>query len=84
LDTLAALWLEAPADRAAITAATALTDRLLQENPQEQGESREGNERILFAPPLVVNFTVNEARRTVRVVNLRHLKRHGRGGRDTQ
>jgi len=76
LDMLASLWLDAQAERATITEATALIDRVLQENPQEQGESREGNERVLFASPLVVSFTVNEPRQMVRVVNVRHLKRH--------
>lgn len=82
LDVLAGLWVDAPTERAAITEATAFIDRVRQENPQEQGESREGNERVLFAWPLVVSFTVNERRQMVRVVNMRHLRRRGGGGLD--
>ena len=79
LDALATLWIDDPSERAAISEATALTDRRLRVNPQEQGESRAGNERVLFASPLVVSFTVNDPRSLVRIVNVRHLKRRSTG-----
>jgi hypothetical protein len=75
LDALADLWIDSPLERDAIREAAESVDRLLQDRPAEQGESRLENERILFAHPLVVSFIVDEQRRTVKVVNLRPLKR---------
>jgi plasmid stabilization system protein ParE len=82
LEALAALWVDRASERAAISDATALIDGLLQANPQEQGESREGNERIVFAPPLVVAFAIDDSRQLVRITRVRHLRQHGpdRGG----
>ena len=52
---LARLWMAAP-ERAAITAAANELDRRLAANGPEEGESREDDFRITFAPPLAVVF----------------------------
>ena len=77
LAALAQVWLDNPALRAAINQAVATIDELLQVDPQVQGESRDADRRIVFVPPLVVIFRVNTARGTVRVLNMRLIKRRG-------
>lgn len=77
LETIATLWLEYPARRAEISQATESVDQLLATKPHEQGESRDKDERIMFAQPLVVVFTIDEAANLVRVVKVRHLKPRG-------
>jgi hypothetical protein len=52
---LAQLWMDAP-DRDIVSAAADVIDFRLRRDPQSQGESREGNARILIAPPLVALF----------------------------
>lgn len=64
---LAAIWMDAP-DRAAVTSAASSIDALLAENADRQGESRHGNLRIIFAPPLGVEFDVLEEDRIVYVL----------------
>ena len=64
---LAAIWMGAP-DRDAVTSAASSIDTLLAENADRQGESRYGNLRIMFAPPLVVEFDVLEEDRIVYVL----------------
>ena len=64
---LAAIWTRAT-DRARITSAANSIDIVLSEDAQEQGESREGTLRILFAPPLGVEFDVVEEDRIVHVL----------------
>jgi plasmid stabilization system protein ParE len=63
---LAAIW-NAAADRRAVTAAANELDRLLATDPMEVGESRSGDMRVEFVPPLGANFRVYEADRNVRV-----------------
>lgn len=57
--------------RAAITAATKQIDRILQTSPETAGESR-GNlaRRILFVPPLVVNYQVRLPDQLVLVLSI--------------
>jgi hypothetical protein len=43
-----------------INSAMQTIDRILSGNPQEQGESRSGFERVLIVPPLAVVFEVYE------------------------
>jgi hypothetical protein len=69
LSDLADLWNNAP-DRAAVTAAANAIDVRLARDPLSQGESREGNTRILFVPPLAVVFEVDTARRHVRIFGI--------------
>jgi hypothetical protein len=71
LNDLTTLWLESdPALRSAITAATDAIDHLLQHNPEQQGESRSEERRILFVPPLGVFFRVDAEDMTVRVLHV--------------
>ena len=66
---LAHFWTSA-SDRPAITAAADEIDRLLRQNPLEQGESRSGKRRVLFVPPLAVFFEVHEQDRLVTVLRV--------------
>jgi hypothetical protein len=72
LDAVTEMWMAQSGDeRTAITQATATVDRLLQLNPAEQGESRsDASRRVLFAPPLVVTFSIAEEQRIDRVLNV--------------
>ncbi|MBW3596607.1 MAG: hypothetical protein KY475_04960 [Planctomycetes bacterium] len=54
-DELAEIWIAA-ADRTAITVAANQIDATLRNDATQQGESREGDEHILLAPPLGVLF----------------------------
>ena len=63
---LAAIWLRA-SDRAVITAASNRLDQILSLNPSEQGESRDGDVRVLIELPLGVYFRVLEQTHTVEV-----------------
>ena len=69
LSRLTQLWLDA-LDRTAVTAAVAEIDRLLAGNPHQAGESRSGELRVLFVPPLGVFFEVEEPARTVHVLRV--------------
>jgi len=66
---LAAIWIDA-ADRSAVASAADTIDTVLREDPYRQGESREGATRILFAPPLAIDFEVLEEDRIVRVLTV--------------
>jgi plasmid stabilization system protein ParE len=68
-DELADLWTNAT-DRNAVTAAADEVERLLSRDPLGQGESRSGNRRILFEPPLSVLYRVDPKRRTVTVITV--------------
>jgi hypothetical protein len=59
LNVLAAIWNQAE-DRNAVTAASNEMDRVLAAAPREQGESRKGNVRVMFANPLGVEYEVIE------------------------
>jgi hypothetical protein len=58
LDELARLYNAGP-DRAAITAMSNRIDYLLARDPENVGESRAGQTRILIEPPLAVLFEVS-------------------------
>ena len=66
---MAALWAGAT-DRAMVTWAVEQIDRLLARDPLGQGESRSGDDRILFVPPLAAMYRVDVANRTVRVFSI--------------
>ena len=69
MTSLQGTWEHAePALKEAILQATRRLDRLLQDQPQEQGESREGRSRILFEAPLGIIFEVDEAMKLVRIL----------------
>jgi hypothetical protein len=62
-------WETADADlREAILRATQLLNRQLATDPQQQGESRDGTTRILFAAPLGVIYQVDEVKRVVHIL----------------
>lgn len=63
---LTAIWLKA-LNRQAVTRTSAELDRLLQRDPLNLGESREGNERVVFVLPLAIRYQVSEADRLVAV-----------------
>lgn len=57
-EELASIWMQAQ-DRLSITDAAHHIDTLLRADPSNQGESRTENRRILFVPPLGVDFEVH-------------------------
>jgi hypothetical protein len=71
---LAQLWVNA-ADRNAIAAAADAIDGLLRRDPHLRGESRSGNKRILFVPPLTALFEVHEQDRIVYVTAIARSRR---------
>lgn len=64
---LAALWLNTRY-RDAVTRAANAVDSALSRNPLAEGESRAGDMRIMFEPPLALEFEVSESDRTVYVL----------------
>ncbi len=66
---LAAVW-SASSRRGDVSAAAALLDHKLAANPSTEGESRDGNRRIGFVPPLGIVFTVYENSKTVVVTRV--------------
>jgi plasmid stabilization system protein ParE len=78
LNELAQAWTRADSDkRAAITAATQAVDRVLQDAPEDHGESRPGGYRMMFAPPLGVVFQVQPRLSVVRVAHVWTFRRRG-------
>jgi hypothetical protein len=75
LNELATIWMQA-SDRTEITAAVARIDRQLQDDPEDQGESRDEGRRILLESPLGVMFRVQPADRTVFVLTVWHFDTH--------
>jgi plasmid stabilization system protein ParE len=69
-EQLAAAFLNS-GDRRAVTAATRAIDEILRAAPLAFGESRDGELRVGFEPPLAVWFTVTESDRTVVIVRFR-------------
>jgi hypothetical protein len=63
---LAALWLAA-ADRARVTRAAHLLDQRLRRDPENEGESRSGLDRIIIEAPLVAHYRVRADDRIVEV-----------------
>jgi hypothetical protein len=68
-EELAAIWLGAR-DRNAITAAAHRIDSSLRVNPEDAGESRAEQQRVLLEPPLGVTFEVSPEDRTVLVLTV--------------
>ena len=69
---LTSVWMNTP-DPDAVTAAANEVERLLKYAPNDVGESRSGSVRVIFEPPLVVYYEVNDAARTVAVRNVQHM-----------
>jgi plasmid stabilization system protein ParE len=58
-DDLADIWVAAtPDDRDEIERAVLRANRLLTDDPENEGESRPGNARVLIVPPLTVWYRV--------------------------
>ncbi len=75
LNELAAVWIDADStQRQAITAAAHAIDQLLELDPNNQGESRPHNQRILFQPPLGITFEI----RLPSLVRVLHVWTFGR------
>ena len=77
-EQLAQLWLDA-ALRDSVTKAAHVVEASLAINPSEAGESRASDRRIFITPPLVVDFEVHSADRTVRVLQVRLMRNKNRG-----
>jgi hypothetical protein len=78
LDATAEFWLRGSSpERTAVSRAVETVDRLLRHYPGERGESRDAGERVMFEPPLVVTFKVDDTNRVVRVVGVRLIKHRG-------
>ena len=56
--------------RKSITTAAAQVDALLSQSAGEVGESRGGNRRIAFVPPLGIAFAANESTRRAKVLHV--------------
>lgn len=76
LNDLATMWSSADSDlRMAITAAAhAIEERLRVDAPNE-GESRPGGRRIMFAPPLAVRYQIERDGLTTTVLHVRLFRR---------
>jgi plasmid stabilization system protein ParE len=68
-DDLADIWLRTP-DRPAVTAAAAAIDRCLEQDPENEGESRPNGRRIAFFSPLGVRYRVVPGKRAVQVLRV--------------
>jgi hypothetical protein len=66
---LAEVWLSHP-DRAGVTNAAHRIDTLLANDPENEGEDRPNNRRVLFLAPLIALYHVNTARNVVTVVGV--------------
>ena len=73
---LADIWTNAT-DQAAVTAASYRIEQALKRDPENQGEDRPNNRRIIFDAPLVVTFRINKADSTVTVV---YVSQYGTAG----
>lgn len=71
LNDLTEFWIDAsPLDRKLITAAANEIDRLLRLDPENQGESRTEDRRVLLVAPLGVTFKVFPDDRVVKVLDV--------------
>jgi mRNA-degrading endonuclease RelE of RelBE toxin-antitoxin system len=70
---LTALWLASRCQQL-VTAAAHQADELLASDPKNVGESRDANKRIMFIPPLVVEFEVVDGEHTVFVRAVREQR----------
>jgi hypothetical protein len=78
LDELTRIWLQADSPlRQAITLASHIIDQELQMDPYRHSESREGEERVLFAYPLAVEIEVDLEQRVVWVLHVWQFRRRG-------
>jgi hypothetical protein len=72
LDELTNLWMQADSiQRQSITSDSHVLEQRLKSDPANEGESRPGERRITFVPPLAVRFQVESDGQTVTVLHVR-------------
>jgi len=73
------IWLAADSElRAEITTATHTLDTHLATDPNQVGESRSGDGRIAFVPPLAVLFELQPSNQIVWVLHVWSIRRRDR------
>jgi hypothetical protein len=78
LDELTNIWMrEDSSVRKLITAAVHSLDQALAADPYRESESRDDEERVLFAYPLAVRVEVDLRRRAVWVLHVWRFQRRG-------
>ncbi len=78
LDELAAIWTKADSNqRKSISDAARAIDRLLERDPDNQGESRSAGQRILIQVPVAIRFEIRHQRGLVRVLHIWSVKQRG-------
>jgi hypothetical protein len=75
---LATLWNDAT-NRKAISVAANAIDKLLLNDPDQAGESREDGTRILLVPPLGVLYSLSKMDRTVSVLTVWKFNQKSQG-----
>ena len=70
----------AAADPRAVTSASWIIERILQESPEAFGELRDGELRVGFEPPLAVWYSISQSNHLVLIVSFR-LFESGKAGR---
>ena len=72
LDEVTILWMRADSSlRQEITQAVYTVDQLLTDDPEKHGESRSGNERIVFVDPLAVFYRIEQDSGIVTILRVR-------------
>ena len=72
-EELAQLWLADDSNE--VARVVNQINETLEKAPLDAGESRSGNERILFLPPLAVRFLVEEAKQEVSVTSIWSIRK---------
>lgn len=76
LNELAAVWMGADsAMRGEIRTALSKLESRLRRDPNSQGESREGDERVLFSEPLGLSVEIDSGNRVVTVLHVWRVRR---------
>jgi hypothetical protein len=71
-DALTEIWIAA-SDRAAVTAAQALADRLLARDPARHGRHVSEGLYQIDCPPLAISYTIDDTKRHVEVTWVREI-----------
>jgi hypothetical protein len=70
IDQLAQAWIDA-SDRTAGRRASNRIDSMLAMQPHAHGESRTGNDRLMYEPPLAVYYRIDDSDRKVFVISVK-------------
>jgi hypothetical protein len=77
-DSLAEIWLALDsAKRSQLNQLISDIEELLRFEPEQQGESRDENRRIIFAAPLIITYRAVPERQTVQILFVRLIKAGG-------